>query len=74
MNSAAGGLYDNAAFGKIDGAYTSLYRALTDETSTDATEWQEQKEESAQKVKTDTTIGGIGAVSGGIGNLIINRE
>lgn len=67
------GLYDNAATGKTDGGYTSLSRALMDETGTDATKWAAQKSETAQQVKTGATVGGVGVIGGAVGNILINN-
>lgn len=74
MDKATMGLYDNESLGKTDGAYTSLYRAMTDETSADAAEWADQKSDT----KTQLNVG-IGLVAGGIVgsaaiNLIGNRN
>ncbi len=74
LDSASTGLYDDVAIGKTDGAFTSLSRALTDKTSPDSTEWEQQKSESAKKTKTGGTIAAVGAVGGAIGNLIINKD
>ena len=72
--SATAGLYDDIATGKTSGAYTSLSRALSDETSADATAWAQQKSDTEKKIKTGSIVGGVGAAGGLIGDLIINRE
>ena len=74
LDTASTGLYDDVAIGKTDGAFTSLSRALTDKTSPDSTEWEQQKSESAKKTKTGGKIAAVGAVGGAIGNLIINKD
>ena len=74
IDSAATGLYDNATIGKTDGGYASVYRAITDSTSTDATEIAEQTASAEQKTKTGAIVGGVGVVGGAVGNLIINRD
>ncbi len=74
LDTASTGLYDDVAIGKTDGAFTSLARALTDKTSPDSTEWEQQKSESAKKTKTGGTIAAVGAVGGAVGNLIINKD
>ena len=73
-DSATAGLYDDVSTGKTSGAYTSLSRALLDETGTDATAWEQQKSDTKQKISTGGTVGGIGAVGGLVGNLIINTD
>jgi hypothetical protein len=58
IDVATAGLYDDENVGKTGGAYTSLSRALSgDETA--AAEWNAQREESAQKIKTGATVGGV---------------
>lgn len=69
-DSATGGLYDNASVGKTSGAFTSLARALTDETSADAIAWVSQKEETAEKLKSGLVTAGIGAAGSLTANLI----
>lgn len=72
IDAADTGLYDNAATGKTDGAFTSLSRALSDETSADAAAWAKQKADTASKLKTGATVAGIGAVGSAIANLAVN--
>lgn len=72
IDAADTGLYDNVGMGRQSGAYTSLSRALTDETSKDAEEWAKQKADTASKVKTGAITAGAGAIGGMIGNLAIN--
>ena len=74
IDSATTGLYDDVSLGKTDGAYTSLYRALTDSDSADAAEWAEQKSDTASQLKTGATLLGVGAVASVAGNLLINRN
>ena len=74
LDSATGGLYDDAGLESRPGAYTSLSRALSDPNGADAAAWAAQKEESSKKVTTGATVGGVGAAGGAIGNLIINRD
>lgn len=66
------GLYDNAATGKTNGAFTSLSRALSDETSADAQAWAQQKADTASKLKTGAIVAGVGAVGSAIANLAVN--
>lgn len=72
IDAADTGLYDNAATGKTDGAFTSLSRALSDETSADAAEWAKQKADTAAKLKTGATVAAVGAVGSAIANLAVN--
>ncbi len=72
LDKATTGLYDNAAIGKTSGAYASLARALSDETSADAAAWEQQKNDTAQKLKTGATVAGIGAAGSLIANLAVN--
>ncbi len=74
LDSATAGLYDDIATGKTDGAYTSLSRALLDENGDDATAWAQQKSDTEKKIKTGGIVGGVGAVGGLVGDLIINRD
>lgn len=70
---AAAGLYDNAAIGVTDGAYTSLSRALSDPTGADAAEWAAQKSDTASQLKTGAIVGGVGVVGGAVGDVLINN-
>ena len=72
IDAADTGLYDNAATGKTDGAFTSLSRALSDETSADAAAWEKQKADTASKLKTSATVAAVGAVGSAIANLAVN--
>ena len=68
------GLYQYASTGKTGGAETSLYRALTDSESADATAWAEQKDASDKKLKTGAIVAGAGIVGGIVGNYLINER
>lgn len=72
IDAAETGLYDNAATGKPNGAFTSLSRALSDETSADAQAWAQQKADTASKLKTGAIVAGVGAVGSAIANLAVN--
>lgn len=72
IDAAETGLYDNAATGKTNGAFTSLSRALSDETSADAQAWAQQKADTARKLKTGAIVAGVGAVGSAIANLAVN--
>ena len=72
VDKADTGLYDNVSLGKTDGAYTSVARALMDETSADAAEWAKQKSDTASKLKTGATVAGIGAAGSLVANLAVN--
>lgn len=72
IDAAETGLYDNAATGKTNGAFTSLSRALSDETSADAQAWAQQKANTASKLKTGAIVAGVGAVGSAIANLAVN--
>ncbi len=74
LDSATSGLYDDIAIGKTSGAFTSLARAMMDPNGADAAAWAAQKSDTANKLKTGTTIAGIGAVGGAVGNLLINKN
>ena len=60
LDAATSGLYDNQSIGKVDGAFTSLARALADPTGADAAEWAAQKDATAKKLKTGAVVAGIG--------------
>ena len=72
IDAADTGLYDNAATGKTDGAFTSLSRALGDETGADAQAWAQQKADTANKLKTGAIVAGIGVMGGTIANQTVN--
>ena len=79
LDSATTGLYDDVGVGITSGAYASLARALQDPDGADAKMWAEQKEKSAQNLKTGAITAGVGAVIGIAGNavnkgIIKNRE
>ncbi len=74
IDAAETGLYDNAAIGKTGGAYASLARALSDETSDDAKQIAEQKSETAKKLKTGAITAGVGAVTTIAADLAINSK
>lgn len=66
------GLYDNAGVGIVGGGYASVYRALTNQDGEDAKMWAEQKEKTAEKLKTGGMVAGVGAIGGAVGNVAIN--
>lgn len=72
IDAADTGLYDNAATGKTDGAFTSLSRALGDKTGADAQAWAQQKADTANKLKTGAIVAGIGVMGGTIANQTVN--
>lgn len=74
LDSATSGLYDDVGTGKMSGIYTSLARALQNPDGEDAKMWAEQKQASADKVKTGAITAGVGAVGSLIGNLAINAK
>ena len=73
FDSATTGLYDDVSIGIQKGAFTSLSRALLDENSADATEWQKMKDDTAKKLKTGIIVAGAGAVATIAGNIAINH-
>lgn len=74
LDAATSGLYDNQSIGKVDGAFTSLARALADPTGADAAEWAAQKDATAKKLKTGAVVAGVGILGSAVGNAIINRN
>ncbi len=74
FDSATTGLYDDVSIGTQKGAFTSLSRALLDENSADAAEWQAMKDKTAKKLKTGAIVAGVGAVGTLAGNLAINHD
>ncbi len=72
LDAATSGLYDNEGTG-INGTYTSLYRALTDEDGEDAAAWAAQKSDTASQLKTGAITAGAGALVGVVGNILINE-
>ncbi|MGN0916810.1 MAG: carboxypeptidase-like regulatory domain-containing protein [Candidatus Enterousia sp.] len=73
FDSATTGLYDDVSIGIQKGAFTSLSRALLDENSADAAEWQKMKDDTAKKLKTGIVVAGAGAVATIAGNIAINH-
>ena len=73
LDAATSGLYDNAATGITDGAYTSLARALSDPTGADAAEWAAQKSDTSSQLKTGAIVGGAGVAGGAVGDVLINN-
>ena len=71
---AQSGLYQYASIGKTGGAETSLYRALTDKESEDASAWAEQKEKSAKQLTTGGLVAAAGFATGVIGNYLVNER
>ena len=69
LDAAETGLYDNVALGKTGGVYTSVARALTDESGEDAAQWDAQKSAAQNKTKTGAIIGGAGVGIGIVGNI-----
>ncbi len=74
LDKATSGLYDDVSLGRADGVYTSLSKALSDENSEDAAEWNAQKEESQKKVKTGAGLAIGGAVVSAAASLIANKD
>ncbi len=70
---AQSGLYQYASVGKTGGGETSVYRALTDTDSADALAWVEQKESTANQLKTGAIVAGAGVATGVIGNYLVNE-
>ena len=74
LDRADSGVYDDEAIGKIDGVFTSLSRALSDEKSEDTAEWVAQREETSQKKKTGAGLAVGGTVGGLVGNVVVSTE
>lgn len=74
LDSATSGLYDDVSVGKTGGAYASLARALQNPNGNDAKMWAEQKQKSADSVKTGAITAGIGAAGSLIANLAVNAK
>lgn len=70
LDSATTGLYDDVSTGISSGAYASLSRALQNPDGEDAKKWAEQKDKTAQNLKTGAITAGVGAVVGIAGNAI----
>ena len=73
-DKAESNLYKYSSVGKTDGAFTSLSRALTDSEGEDASAWNAQKDETAQKVKTGTMAAGGGILGGVAGDAAMNTD
>ena len=72
LDKANTGLYDDEGLEQRDGAFTSVSRALMDETSQDATDWAADKDAVQQKIKTSATVAATAAVASIAANLAIN--
>ena len=70
LDKANMGLYDNESLGKTDGAFTSLATALSNPTGADAAEWEAQKAETAEQLKTGAITAGVGAVASIAANIL----
>ncbi len=73
-DKAESGLYKYASTGITDGAFTSLSRALTDPEGKDATEWNEQKDKTAKKLKGGAIAAGAGVAGGIGGDALMNTD
>jgi hypothetical protein len=71
-DAATMGLYDNVAIGKTDGAFISVARALQDEKGQDAEDWNQQKADAQQKIKTGAIVGGAGISATAVADVIMN--
>ena len=74
LDSATSGLYDDVSSGRASGTFTSLARAILDPDGEDAQKWAEQTQKSKNLVISGATVGGVGAVGGAVGNLLINKD
>ncbi len=74
LDSATTGLYDDVSTGISSGAYASLARALQNPNGADAKMWAEQKEKTAQNLKTGIGLVATGVAASVAGNAIINRD
>ncbi len=72
MDKATAGLYDDEGTKTGGAGVTSVYRALTNTTGTDATEWATQKDQADSTQKTGLIVAGAGVAGGIIGNLALN--
>ncbi len=72
LDKATMGLYDDKASDKINGTYASLYRTLTDESSEDAQQWEDQKTETDKNKKIGIGVGVGAAAVGGVANILTN--
>ena len=68
------GLYQYENIGITGGAYTSLSRALQDSESKDATDWEQQKSDTAEKLKKGLIAAASGVIAGVAGNYFINGK
>ena len=68
------GLYDYQTAETGGGANPSLSRALMNPDGADATAWNAQKQESADKVQSGKTTAGVGVIGGAVGNAAINTD
>lgn len=74
LDSATTGLYDDVSTGISSGAYASLARALQNPNGADAKMWAEQKEKTAENLKTGIGLVATGVAASVAGNAIINRD
>ena len=71
---AQSGLYQYSNAERQSGGETSLYRALTDTESADATAWNDQKDASTKKLYIGGGAAAVGVVGGAAENYFINRD
>ncbi len=74
LDKANTGLYDDEGLEQRDGAFTSVSRALMDETSQDATDWVADKDAVQQKIKTSAIAAGVSAGVSLLGNILTDLK
>jgi len=74
IDPATSGLYSYTPMEKKDGQYTSLSKAILDEESEDAKEWEAQKSKSKKRVIGGAVALGAGVVGSVVSNSIKNNK
>lgn len=73
IDPADTGLYTYEAVEKVDGHYTSLSKAILDEESEDAKEWEDQKSKSKKRVIGGAIAAGVGTAGSLVNSQIIDK-
>ncbi|MCQ2598798.1 MAG: hypothetical protein MJ187_00230 [Alphaproteobacteria bacterium] len=74
LDASQTGLYDDVSVAPAEGAFTSIYRALTNPDGADAEKLDEQKSDTKTKRNIGIGLTATGVVGGAVGDMIINRD
>ncbi len=74
LDASQTGLYDDVSVAPAEGAFTSIYRALTNPDGADAEKLDEQKSDTKTKRNIGIGLTATGVIGGAVGDMIINRD